>query len=139
VDDALLDIEVFSSDVLDLDAARRRSGHEDTGLCTCSQSDHPNLVPLVHRGDAWILELCAAVRVTVSSRSFIRHPAFFAGFFKIPSLWGVRRPPANFHDNRANTLEEVAAFYTNLFANNPDSFGLAVDTRVIVTVNPRGQ
>ena len=25
-----------------------------------------------------------------------------------------------FHDNSARTLEEVAAFYTNLFANNPD-------------------
>ena len=51
---------------------------------------------------------------------FIRHPAFFAGFFKIPSLWGVRRTAPYFHDNSAKTLEEVAAFYTNLFANGPD-------------------
>jgi cytochrome c peroxidase len=51
---------------------------------------------------------------------FIRHPAFFAGFFKIPSLWGVKRTAPYFHDNSANTLEEVAAFYTNLFANNTD-------------------
>jgi cytochrome c peroxidase len=50
----------------------------------------------------------------------VRHPAFFAGFFKIPSLWGVRRTAPYFHDNSAKTLEEVAAFYTNLFANNPD-------------------
>jgi hypothetical protein len=51
---------------------------------------------------------------------FVRHPAFFAGFFKIPSLWGVKKTAPYFHDNSAKTLEEVAAFYTNLFANNPD-------------------
>jgi len=51
---------------------------------------------------------------------FVRHPAFFAGFFKIPTLWGVKKTAPYFHDNSANTLEEVAAFYTNLFANNPD-------------------
>jgi cytochrome c peroxidase len=51
---------------------------------------------------------------------FIRHPAFFAGFFKIPSLWGVKKTAPYFHDNSAKTLEEVAAFYTNLFANGPD-------------------
>jgi cytochrome c peroxidase len=51
---------------------------------------------------------------------FIRHPAFFAGFFKIPSLWGVKKTAPYFHDNSANTLKEVAAFYANLFANNPD-------------------
>ena len=43
----------------------------------------------------------------------------FAGFIKIPSRWGVKTAPY-FHDNSAKTLEEVAAFYTNLFANNPD-------------------
>jgi hypothetical protein len=51
---------------------------------------------------------------------FIRHPAFFAGMFKIPSLWGVKQTAPYFHDNSAKTLEEVAAFYTDLFANNPD-------------------
>ena len=51
---------------------------------------------------------------------FVRHPAFFAGFFKIPSLWGVKKTAPYFHDNSAKTLEEVAAFYTTLFANNPD-------------------
>ena len=51
---------------------------------------------------------------------FVRHPAFFAGFFKIPSLWGVKKTAPYFHDNSAKTLEEVAAFYTNMFANNPD-------------------
>ena len=50
----------------------------------------------------------------------VRHPAFFAGFFKIPSLWGVKKTAPYFHDNSAKTLEEVAAFYTNLFANNRD-------------------
>ena len=51
---------------------------------------------------------------------FVRHPAFFAGFFKIPSLWGVKKTAPYFHDNSAKTLEEVAGFYTNLFATNPD-------------------
>jgi cytochrome c peroxidase len=50
----------------------------------------------------------------------VRHPAFFANFFKIPSLWGVKKTAPYFHDNSAKALEEVAAFYTNLFANNPD-------------------
>jgi hypothetical protein len=50
----------------------------------------------------------------------VRHPAFFAGFFKIPSLWGVKKTAPYFHDNSAKTLEEVAAFYTNMFANAPD-------------------
>ena len=50
----------------------------------------------------------------------VRHPAFFAGFFKIPTLWGVKKTAPYFHDNSAKTLEEVAAFYTNMFANtNP--------------------
>jgi hypothetical protein len=47
----------------------------------------------------------------------VRHPAFFAGFFKIPTLWGVKKTAPYFHDNSAKTLEEVAAFYTNMFAN----------------------
>jgi len=55
---------------------------------------------------------------------FVRHPAFFAGMFKIPSLWGVRKTAPYFHDNSAKTLEEVAAFYTNMFANVPDPLQL---------------
>jgi hypothetical protein len=51
---------------------------------------------------------------------FIRHPAFFAGMFKIPSLWGVRKTAPYFHDNSVKTLEELAAFYADMFANNPD-------------------
>ena len=50
---------------------------------------------------------------------FVRHPAFFAGMFKIPSLWGVSRTAPYFHDNSAKTLEELAAFYTDMFATNP--------------------
>jgi len=48
---------------------------------------------------------------------FVKHPAFFAGFFKIPSLWGVKKTAPYFHDNSAKTLEEVAAFYADLFAS----------------------
>ena len=51
---------------------------------------------------------------------FIRHPAFFAGFFKIPSLWGVKTTAPYFHDNSAKTLEEVAAFYADMFASNSE-------------------
>jgi hypothetical protein len=50
---------------------------------------------------------------------FVRHPAFFAGMFKIPTLWGVARTAPYFHDNSAKTLEELAAFYTDMFATNP--------------------
>lgn len=51
---------------------------------------------------------------------FIRHPAFFAGMFKIPSLWGVKKTAPYFHDNSAKTLEELAAFYTDMFATNSE-------------------
>ena len=51
---------------------------------------------------------------------FVRHPAFFAGMFKIPSLWGVKKTAPYFHDNSAKTLEELAAFYVDMFATNPD-------------------
>jgi cytochrome c peroxidase len=51
---------------------------------------------------------------------FVRHPAFFAGMFKIPSLWGVKKTAPYFHDNSVKTLEELAAFYTDMFANNPE-------------------
>jgi cytochrome c peroxidase len=51
---------------------------------------------------------------------FVRHPAFFAGMFKIPSLWGVKKSAPYFHDNSVKTLEELAAFYADLFATGPD-------------------
>ncbi len=50
----------------------------------------------------------------------VRHPAFFVNFFKIPSLWGVKETAPYFHDNHAKTLEELAAFYTNMFAETFD-------------------
>jgi hypothetical protein len=50
----------------------------------------------------------------------VRHPAFFANFFKIPSLWGVKKTAPYFHDNSVKTLEELAAFYANMFANAPE-------------------
>src|SRR5688500_12127643 len=51
---------------------------------------------------------------------FVRHPAFFAGMFKIPSLWGAAKSAPYFHDNSVKTLEELAAFYAALFATGPD-------------------
>ena len=50
----------------------------------------------------------------------VRHPAFFAGMFKIPSLWGVKKTAPYFHDNSARTLEDVAAFYADMFANSQE-------------------
>ena len=46
---------------------------------------------------------------------FVIHPAFFAGFFKTPSLWGVRHTPPYFHDNSAKTLREVVDHYGDEF------------------------
>ena len=60
----------------------------------------------------------------------VRHPAFFANFFKIPSLWGVRKTAPYFHDNSAKTLEEVAAFYTNMFATVPDPVQLTAQDEI---------
>jgi cytochrome c peroxidase len=50
----------------------------------------------------------------------VRHPAFFAGMFKIPSLWGVKTTAPYFHDNSVKTLDELAVFYADMFATNPD-------------------
>ena len=50
---------------------------------------------------------------------FVRHPAFFAGMFKIPSLWGVKNTAPYFHVNSVKTLDELAAFYAGMFANSP--------------------
>jgi hypothetical protein len=50
----------------------------------------------------------------------VRHPAFFAGMFKIPSLWGAKATAPYFHDNSVKTLEELAEFYADMFATSPD-------------------
>jgi hypothetical protein len=43
------------------------------------------------------------------------HRADFAGFFKTPTLWGVRHTPPYFHDNSAKTLREVVDHYADVF------------------------
>jgi len=43
--------------------------------------------------------------------------AFFAGVFKIPTLWGVKHTAPYFHDNSMKTLEEVAEHYAFYFRN----------------------
>jgi cytochrome c peroxidase len=45
----------------------------------------------------------------------VRHPAFSANMFKIPTLWNVRATAPYFHDNHAQTLEDVATFYERFF------------------------
>jgi cytochrome c peroxidase len=42
--------------------------------------------------------------------------SFFANFFKILPLWGVKDTAPYFHDNSAKTLEAVAAHYAKFFA-----------------------
>jgi cytochrome c peroxidase len=43
--------------------------------------------------------------------------SFFANLFKIPTLWGVSRTAPYFHDNSANTLEDVAEHYAFYFSD----------------------
>lgn len=46
---------------------------------------------------------------------FVVHPANFTGFFKTPSLWGVKHTAPYFHDNSAKTLREVVDHYADFF------------------------
>ncbi|NIS37030.1 MAG: hypothetical protein GWN73_41450 [Actinobacteria bacterium] len=48
---------------------------------------------------------------------FVIHPATFTGFFKVPSLWGLKHTPPYFHDNSAKTLREVVDHYGDVFFN----------------------
>ena len=41
--------------------------------------------------------------------------AFFAGMFKIPTLWGIKDTAPYFHDNGAKTLREAVAHYQRFF------------------------
>ena len=41
--------------------------------------------------------------------------AFFAGLFKIPTLWGVKDTAPYFHDNGAKTLRDAVAHYQRFF------------------------
>jgi hypothetical protein len=50
---------------------------------------------------------------------FVFPRALFANFFKINSLWGVKKTAPYFHDNSAKTLEEVADHYQLFFRDNP--------------------
>jgi hypothetical protein len=49
---------------------------------------------------------------------FNLHPEALAGFFKTPSLWGVRHTAPYFHDNSAKTLREVVDHYADDFFRN---------------------
>jgi hypothetical protein len=48
----------------------------------------------------------------------VLHPAELAGFFKTPSLWGVKHTAPYFHDNSAKTLREVVDHYGDVFFVN---------------------
>jgi hypothetical protein len=48
---------------------------------------------------------------------FVIHPANFTGFFKTPTLWGVRHTSPYFHDNSAKTLRDVVDHYGDVFFN----------------------
>ena len=49
--------------------------------------------------------------------------SFFANFFKIPPLWGIKDTAPYFHDNSAKTLEDVAKFYALFFRDSPSMGG----------------
>ena len=49
--------------------------------------------------------------------------SFFANFFKILPLWGVRDTAPYFHDNSAKTLEDVAEHYAFFFFDSPSTTG----------------
>ena len=49
--------------------------------------------------------------------------SFFANFFKILPLWGVRDTAPYFHDNSAKTLEDVAEHYAFFFLTSPSTTG----------------
>jgi hypothetical protein len=57
----------------------------------------------------------ATPQMSVFVLPFNLHPAELAGFFKTPSLWGVRRTAPYFHDNSAKTLREVVDHYADVF------------------------
>jgi cytochrome c peroxidase len=46
---------------------------------------------------------------------FVIPRAFFAGLFKIPTLWGVADTAPYFHDNGAKTLRDAVAHYQRFF------------------------
>ena len=52
------------------------------------------------------------------NESCILHPAFFANMFKTPQLFGVRDTAPYFHDNSANSLEDVLEQYVFFFTSN---------------------
>jgi cytochrome c peroxidase len=43
--------------------------------------------------------------------------AFFANFFKIPTLWGIKHTAPYFHDNSAKDLDEMLEHYDFFFAH----------------------
>jgi cytochrome c peroxidase len=43
--------------------------------------------------------------------------AFFANFFKIPTLWGIKHTAPYFHDNSAKDLDEMLEHYNFFFAH----------------------
>lgn len=45
--------------------------------------------------------------------------AFFASFFKIPTLWGIKDTAPYFHDNSAKDLDEMLEQYDFFFQNGP--------------------
>ena len=47
--------------------------------------------------------------------------SFFANFFKILPLWGVKDTAPYFHDNSAKTLEDVAEQYAFFFLTSPST------------------
>ena len=69
----------------------------------------------------------AGKTVTITSpdpgRALITGDPRDANFFKIPSLWGIKNTAPYFHDNSANTLEDLMAHYKKHLATFLPSSG----------------
>jgi hypothetical protein len=52
--------------------------------------------------------------------------AFFANFFKTPTLWGVKDTAPYFHDNSAKDLDDMLAQYDRLFLRRPIGGAIAL-------------
>ena len=46
---------------------------------------------------------------------FVVHPAFFANFFKTPTLWNSKNTAPYFHDSSSKTIEEMVDHYVRVF------------------------
>jgi len=93
----------------------------NTGVAIANQPNNPMRTWVIHDG------VNPVVTVRSPDVGLLLHPspptlppsiiprAFFAGLFKIPTLWGVADTAPYFHNNGAKTLREAVAHYQRFF------------------------